>query len=151
MICGRERRMVERRIKAAKFEATRSPPLMVCKQTFARCQAGLACMPEEGATDSFDCKAIPRLNQMQVLELGHGGWTLRCYGVIMPEACLLHDALGPSGTGKTHIALGLALTACRKGQVGQLPHRRRVRHRARTDGAPMAHAKCWWRPAMSVG
>jgi len=33
----------------------------------------------------------------------------------MPEACLRHDALGPSGTGKTHIALGLGLAACRKG------------------------------------
>jgi len=33
----------------------------------------------------------------------------------MPEACLRHDALGPSGTGKTHIALGLGLSACQKG------------------------------------
>ena len=35
--------------------------------------------------------------------------------VIMPEACLRHDALGPSGTGKSHIALGLGLAVCQKG------------------------------------
>lgn len=40
----RERRMVERRIKAAKFPAAKS-------------------------LDSFDFKAIPKLNKMQVLEL----------------------------------------------------------------------------------
>ncbi len=86
----RERRMIERRIKAAKFPAVKS-------------------------LDSFDFKAIPALNKMQVLELARCEWTLRRENVIMPEACLRHDALGPSGTGKTHIALGLGLAACQKG------------------------------------
>ena len=58
------------------------------------------------ATDSFDYfKAIPKLNKMQALELARGVWTLRRENVI---------ALGPSGTGKTHIALGLGLAACQK-------------------------------------
>lgn len=80
-IIDRERRMIERRIKAAKFPAVKS-------------------------LDSFDFKAIPALNKMQVLELARCEWIERRENVI---------ALGPSGTGKTHIALGLGLSACRKG------------------------------------
>ncbi len=77
----RERRMIERRIKAAKFPAVKS-------------------------LDSFDFKAIPALNKMQVLELARCEWIERRENVI---------ALGPSGTGKTHVALGLGLSACQKG------------------------------------
>ena len=77
----RERRMIERRIKAAKFPAVKS-------------------------LDSFDFMAIPALNKMQVLELARCEWVERRDNVI---------ALGPSGTGKTHIALGLGLSACQKG------------------------------------
>jgi len=77
----RERRTIERRIKAARFPAVKS-------------------------LDSFDFKAIPALNKMQVLELARCEWIERRENVI---------ALGPSGTGKTHIALGLGLAACQKG------------------------------------
>ncbi|MCP3997923.1 MAG: ATP-binding protein [bacterium] len=77
----RERRMIERRIKAARFPAIKS-------------------------IDSFDFKAIPSLNKMRVLELARCEWIERRENVI---------ALGPSGTGKTHIALGLGLAACQKG------------------------------------
>jgi DNA replication protein DnaC len=80
-VIDRERRMIERRIKAAKFPAVKS-------------------------LDSFDFKAIPALNKMQVLELARCEWVDRRENVI---------ALGPSGTGKTHIALGLGLSACQKG------------------------------------
>ena len=80
-LIDRERRMVERRIKAAKFPAPKS-------------------------LDSFGFKAIPALNKVQVLELARCGWIKRRENVI---------ALGPSGTGKTHIALGLGLVACQKG------------------------------------
>ena len=77
----RERRTIERRIKAAKFPAVKS-------------------------LDGFDFKAISALNKMQVLELARCEWVERRENVI---------ALGPSGTGKTHIALGLGLSACQKG------------------------------------
>lgn len=80
-LIDRERRMIERRIKAARFPATKS-------------------------LDSFDFKAIPALNRMQVLELARCEWIERRENVI---------ALGPSGTGKTHVALGLGLAACQKG------------------------------------
>ena len=56
--------------------------------------------------DSFDFKALPKLNKMQALELARCEWVDRRETVI---------ALGPSGTGKTHVALGLGLAACRKG------------------------------------
>jgi len=77
----RERRMIERRIKAAKFPATKS-------------------------LDSFDFKVIPSLNKMLVMELA------RCEFVMRRENII---ALGPSGTGKTHAALGISLAACQKG------------------------------------
>src|SRR5436309_6800765 len=80
-LIDRERRMIERRIKAAKFPAVKS-------------------------LDSFDFKVIPSLNKMQVLELARGECIERRENVI---------ALGPSGTGKTHVALGLGLAACQKG------------------------------------
>ena len=80
-LIDRERRMVERRIKSAKFPAVKS-------------------------LDSFDFKPIPSLNKMMVLELARCEWIERQENVI---------ALGPSGTGKTHVALGLGLAACQKG------------------------------------
>ena len=80
-LIDRERRMIERRIKAASFPTVKS-------------------------LDSFDFKAIPKLNKLQVLELARCEWIERRENVI---------ALGPSGTGKTHIALGLGLHACQKG------------------------------------
>jgi DNA replication protein DnaC len=77
----RERRMVERRIRQARFPAVKS-------------------------LDSFDFAAIPALNKMLVLELARGAYIEQRENVI---------ALGPSGTGKTHVALGLGLAACQKG------------------------------------
>ena len=76
-----ERRMIERRIKAAKFPATKS-------------------------LDSFDFKAIASLNKPLVLELARCEYIDKYQNII---------ALGPSGTGKTHVALGLGLAACQKG------------------------------------
>ena len=87
--------MIERRIKAAKFPAVKSLPSQAC------------CACPAGQRISFDFKAIPALNKMQVLELARCEWIDRRENVI---------ALGPSGTGKTHIALGLGLAACQKGR-----------------------------------
>ena len=81
-LIDRERRMVERRIRQARFPAVKS-------------------------LDGFDFKAlIPSLNKMLVLELARCEYVERRENVI---------ALGNSGTGKTHIALGLGLAACQKG------------------------------------
>jgi DNA replication protein DnaC len=62
--------------------------------------------PAVKSLDSFDFAAIPSLNKLLVLELARGEYVERRENVI---------ALGNSGTGKTHIALGLGLAACQKG------------------------------------
>jgi DNA replication protein DnaC len=62
--------------------------------------------PAVKSLDSFDFAAIPALNKMLVLELARGEYVARRENVI---------ALGPSGTGKTHVALGLGLAACQRG------------------------------------
>ncbi|MGA7054521.1 MAG: IS21-like element helper ATPase IstB [Mycobacterium sp.] len=77
----RERRMVERRIKEARFPAVKS-------------------------LDSFDFLALPSLNKTLLLELARSEYVLRRENVI---------AVGNSGTGKSHVALGLGLAACQKG------------------------------------
>jgi DNA replication protein DnaC len=80
-LLDRERRLIERRIRQARFPAVKS-------------------------LDSFDFGAIPSLNKLLVLELARCSYVARRENVI---------ALGNSGTGKTHVALGLGLAACQKG------------------------------------
>ncbi len=58
------------------------------------------------AVDSFDFKVIPSVNKVLTMELARCAFADRRENVI---------ALGPSGTGKTHVALGLGLAACQKG------------------------------------
>ena len=91
----RERRMVERRIKAAKFPATKSLPSQAC------------CACPAGQRISFNFKVIPSLNKVLTMQLARSEFIDRRANII---------ALGPSGTGKTHIALGLGLAACQKGR-----------------------------------
>ena len=74
-------RMVERRIRAARFPAVKS-------------------------LDTFDFLAIPSVNKAVVMELARCGYIQRRDNVI---------AIGNSGAGKTHIALGLGLAACQRG------------------------------------
>ena len=62
--------------------------------------------PAVKSLDSFDFAAIPSLNKTLVLELARSEYVARRENVI---------ALGNSGTGKSHIALGLGLAACQKG------------------------------------
>jgi DNA replication protein DnaC len=62
--------------------------------------------PTVKSLDSFDFAAIPSLNKTLLLELARCEYIARRENVI---------AVGNSGTGKTHIALGLGLAACQKG------------------------------------
>ena len=80
-LINRHQRMVERRIRAARFPAVKS-------------------------LDTFDFLAIPSMNKALVMELAHCEYIERHENVI---------AVGNSGTGKTHIALGLGLAACQRG------------------------------------
>jgi DNA replication protein DnaC len=65
----------------------------------------LAHFPQTKSLDTFDFTAQPSLNKALVLELA------RCEWIETRQNCI---ALGPSGTGKTHIALALGLAACQK-------------------------------------
>lgn len=87
----RERRMIERRIKTAKFPATKS-------------------------LDSFDFTAIPTLNKVLTMELARGEFVALKAHLRCDDRRENVIALGPSGTGKTHVALGLGLAACQKGR-----------------------------------
>ena len=80
-VIDRHHRMVDRRIKAARFPTIKS-------------------------LDSFDFLTIPSLNKVLVNELARSEYIDRKDNVI---------AVGNSGAGKTHIALGLGLAACQKG------------------------------------
>jgi len=80
-LLDREARMIERRIKAAKFPAVKS-------------------------LESFDFEVIPSLNKKRVLDLTRAEFIARHENVI---------ALGPSGTGKTHIATAIGPAACQRG------------------------------------
>ena len=80
-LIDRHQRMVQRRIRAARFPAVKS-------------------------LDTFDFLAIPSVKKALVKELA------RCEYVQHRENVI---AIGNSGTGKTHIALGLGLAACQRG------------------------------------
>ena len=71
-------RMVERRIRAARFPAVKT----------------------------FDIPAIPSVNRALVMELARCEYIQRRENVI---------AVGASGAGKTHVALGQGLAACQRG------------------------------------
>lgn len=81
-LVDRERRAAERRLKAAKFPASKT-------------------------LDEFDFSARPSINKPLVLELAKGDW------IDQRENLLI---VGPSGTGKTHLAIALALAACLQGR-----------------------------------
>ena len=88
-LIDRERRMVERRIKEARFPAVKS-------------------------LDSFDFAALPSLNKTLVLELARSEYVTRRENII---------AVGNSGTGKTHVCLGLGLAACQRPARSRRPRR----------------------------
>ena len=62
--------------------------------------------PAVKSLDTFDFTAIPSVNKSLVMELARCEYIQRRENVI---------AVGNSGTGKTHIALGLGLAACQRG------------------------------------
>lgn len=57
--------------------------------------------------ESFDFSVVPSLNKMQVLELAKGKYMEEAENVVL---------LGGYGTGKTHLAIALGLSACRLGK-----------------------------------
>ena len=86
-LIDRERRTIERRIKAANFPAVKS-------------------------LDSFDFKAIPKLNKMQVLELARCEWIERRENVI---------ALGPAAQARPMSPSVSGCTPARRGSPSASP------------------------------
>ena len=62
--------------------------------------------PAVKSLDTFDFPAIPSVNKALVMQLARCEYIQRRENVI---------AVGNSGTGKTHVALGLGLAACQRG------------------------------------
>jgi DNA replication protein DnaC len=81
-IAQRERNLLQKRIKAARFP-----------------------MLKELA--DFDFSAVPLLNKAQVLDFARGDYIRQRESIIF---------IGNPGLGKTHLATGLALSACRQGR-----------------------------------
>ena len=57
--------------------------------------------------DTFDFQAQPSINQELIRELIRGEYMDRCENVLL---------IGNSGTGKSHLATGLAFAACQQGR-----------------------------------
>ena len=89
-LIDRHQRMVQRRVRAARFPAVKS-------------------------LDTFDFTAIPSVNKSLVMELARCEYIQRRENVI---------AVGNSGTGKTHVALGAGPGRLPEGYVGGIHYRR---------------------------
>lgn len=63
-------------------------------------------LPGTKELSDFDFAAVPSLNKQKVLELSRCGFVSDRTNVVM---------MGPPGVGKTHLAIGLCLSACRIG------------------------------------
>lgn len=86
-------RLAEREVQARQSKAVER-----------RLQAAHFPAPKELA--EFDFSAVPQLNKRRVLELARGEFLAEKANVIL---------LGAPGVGKTHVAIGLAREACRRG------------------------------------
>jgi DNA replication protein DnaC len=64
-------------------------------------------LPAEKTLAEFDFAARPSVNKPLVLDLARGDYLGRRENVLL---------VGPSGTGKTHLATGLAMAACAQGK-----------------------------------
>src|SRR5712692_11970885 len=73
-------------------------------QQFRRIRAARFPMLKELA--DFDFSAVPKLNKAQVLDLARGAYIAKAEPILL---------VGNPGLGKSHVATGLALAACRQG------------------------------------
>ncbi len=63
--------------------------------------------PSHKTLETFDFKARPSVNKPLVLELSKGDYLQRRENILL---------VGPSGTGKSHLAIALAIAACGQGK-----------------------------------
>lgn len=88
--------------------------LALAEQEIAQRQANrqqrlikLARFPVLKELAAFDFACVPTVSKAQVLDLAQGGYIQRAEPILM---------VGNPGLGKTHVATGLALAACRQGR-----------------------------------
>jgi DNA replication protein DnaC len=87
--------------------------LALAEQEIAQREAGrqlrytkAARLPVVKELANFDFSCVPSLNKQRVLELARGAYLDKAESILL---------VGNPGLGKTHIAIGLALAACRQG------------------------------------
>jgi len=87
--------------------------LALAEQEIAQREAGrqvrytkAARVPVVKELANFDFSCVPSLNKQRVLELARGAYLDKAESILL---------VGNPGLGKTHIAIGLALAACRQG------------------------------------
>jgi DNA replication protein DnaC len=87
--------------------------LALAEQEIAQREAGrqmrytkAARVPMVKELANFDFSCVPSLNKQRVLELARGAYLDKAESILL---------VGNPGLGKTHIAIGLALAACRQG------------------------------------
>lgn len=88
-VAQRKRNRIARRIKGARFPVLKRRP-----------------EPAEGELADFDFSCISSPNKQRVLNLAQGSYIQKAEPILL---------VGNPGLGKTHIATGLALAACRQG------------------------------------
>jgi len=75
-------------------------------ETGTRRRMDQAQFPEVLRIEDYDFKFQPSLNRKQLLDVAELGFIDRCQAVLL---------IGPSGTGKTHLGIGLGVRACAAG------------------------------------
>jgi DNA replication protein DnaC len=75
-------------------------------ENMQRRRLAAAKFPTLKTLDQYDFSLIPQLNRHLVLDLAQGGYIAKQENILMA---------GEIGTGKTHVATGLAVAACRQG------------------------------------
>jgi DNA replication protein DnaC len=76
-------------------------------ESLQRRRLAAAKLPSLKTLDQYDFSLMPQLNRQLVLELAQGGYIAKRENILMA---------GEIGTGKTHLAIGFAVAACRQGQ-----------------------------------
>jgi DNA replication protein DnaC len=109
-------------------------------ESLQRRRLAAAKLPSLKTLDQYDFALMPHLNRQMVLELAQGRYIAQRENILMA---------GEIGTGKTHLATGLAVAACRQGHrvrfytaaglTNDLMEAQAAHHLGRFEGALLRH------------
>lgn len=77
------------------------------EENVQRARVRQARFPSIKTLEAYDFKLVPKVSPQRILSLAQAEYISKSENVIL---------IGPNGTGKTHLATGLGLAACRKGK-----------------------------------